>query len=154
MGARDRLAFPGEDAADRATQPLRQRDRDEIEGRGQLGEAAAGGDRGVEQPGAIEIARHPELARGRADRDGVLLREDDPAAAIVGVLDRDQGRRREHDVTRRLVGGAKIVGGEQPALSDSSELHAGIGRPGARFMPDDMRLVTEHHLVAGPRQHS
>jgi hypothetical protein len=37
--------------------------------------------------------------------------------------------------------------------TDRSELHAGIRRAGARLMPDDVRLVTEHHLVAGPRQH-
>jgi hypothetical protein len=49
------------DAADRAPQPLRQGDRDEVEGR-QLGKAAAARDRGVEQARAIEM-RRPRRAR-------------------------------------------------------------------------------------------
>src|SRR5205814_3965935 len=89
---------------------------------------------GIEQPGAIEIGSDTGLARRGADRDGICLREDDPTAEIVGVLDRHQSGGRQHDVARRLRGSAEIRGGEQTAMTDRGELDAGIGRPGAGFI--------------------
>src|SRR6185437_5345358 len=58
--ARDVALLPGEKAADRAAEPLRQRDRDEIEGRREGPERRARGRRGVEEPRAVEIARNAE----------------------------------------------------------------------------------------------
>ncbi len=55
-------------------------------------------------------------------------------------------------MARRLVGGLEVGGGEEPALPDHRELHAGIGGGRAGFVPDDMRLVADHDLVARTRQ--
>ena len=150
--ARDVVAAAGEHAADRAAEPLGQRYRDEVEGRGQLGEGVPGGGGGVEQARAVEIALDAELLRRGADRLRLALRKNDAAAAVVGVLDRDEAGRRVDDVPRRLVRRAQIGGGEEPALADRQELHPGIGRTRTRFVPDDVRLVAEDDLVAGPRQ--
>ena len=97
----------------------------------QLGKAPPRGRRGVEQPRAVEIAGEPEFARRGTDRLDLLLRKHYAAAAIVGVLDRDQRRRRKDDMPRRLIGRAQIRGGEQAAAADRSELHSGICRAGA-----------------------
>ena len=53
---------------------------------------------------------------------------------------------------RRFVGGAQIGRGEHSAAADDGELHSGICRPGARFVPNDVRFVAEHDLVARPGQ--
>ncbi len=98
MGPRDVVGAARKNTADRAAQPLRQRDRDQIKGCGEFGEAMPGSDRRIEQPRAVEVAPDAEILRRRADGDGVLLREDDAAAAVVGVLDRDQPRWREDDM--------------------------------------------------------
>ena len=68
------------------------------------------------------------------------------------VLDRHQRGRRKDDVPRRLERGAQIRRGEQPAASDHGELHAGIRRRGPELVPDDVRLVAHHHIVAGTGQ--
>src|SRR5919109_1974357 len=80
--AGDIIATPGDHATDRATKPLRQRDRDEIEGSSELGQGPSARCRGIEEARAIEIARKAELAGGRADRDGVVLREDHAATPV------------------------------------------------------------------------
>ena len=60
------LARAGEHRAARAAEPLRQRDRDEVERRGQRRRVVAAGGRGVEQPRAVEVGRDAVLARRAA----------------------------------------------------------------------------------------
>src|SRR5216683_360044 len=111
---------PGDDAADRAAEPLRQGDGNEVERRRQLDKRAVGGGHHIEQPGAIEVTGDAKLSRGAADRLDIALRKDDAAAAIMRVLDRHQRGRREDDMARRLVGGAEILGGEKAAAAPDS----------------------------------
>ena len=94
----------------------------------QLGQAEARGNRGVEQPGAVEVGSDPGGTRGSANRHRIGLREHAAAAEIMRVLDDDEACRRQDDVARRFEGGAEVLGREQPALADRREQHAGIAR--------------------------
>ena len=46
----------------------------------------------------------------------------------------------------------QIGSGEQPAAADDGELHPRICGPGARFVPDDVGLVTKDYFIARPGQ--
>ena len=89
--------------AARRAQALRQRDRDEIERRGELGRGGAARDRRVPKPRAVEKGCDATLARGRADALDLVLVDDDAAGTIVRVLDLDQRRRRIDRMAARLA---------------------------------------------------
>ena len=96
----------------------------------------------------------PRFPRAPADAHHLVLREDDTAAAVVGVLDLHQRRRRKHRQAARLDRGFELVRGEQPAPSDLDQLHAGVGRGAAGLVPAGVRLAAGDDLVARPRQHA
>ena len=151
-GTRDPCFVAGEDAADGAAAPLRQRDRHEIEGPRQFGQAEPACGSGVEQPRAVEIGGNARLARRGANPNRIGLREHDPAPEIMRVLDRDEPGRRQHDMPRPLQRGPEFRRAKEAAPSDGRELHAGIGRAGTGFVPDHMGVFAEDHLVARPCQ--
>jgi hypothetical protein len=92
------------------------------------------------------------MLRHAANRERVLLRENDAAAAIVRVLDLHQGGRRIEHVAARLEGVCQIQGREQTTPTHDGELHAGVGGGGAGFVPDGVALVADDDVVAGLRQ--
>jgi len=55
-----------------------------------LASGPARGDGRVSEARAVEVGRDVTLGGGGADPHGLGLREDDPARAVVGVLDLDQ----------------------------------------------------------------
>ena len=148
-GTAHRLGGAGEQAADRAAEALGEGDGDDVEGGGEVGWGCLRGNGRVEQPGAVEIGGAAAFTGRRTDGDHLRLRKDDAAAAVMGVLKADQGGRREDDMTVRLEGGAKILGGEQTSLPGHRELHAGIGARRAGLVPGDMGFGADDHLVAG-----
>ena len=93
-----------------------------------------------------------ELARGAANRVCVRLRENQPAAPIMRVLDSDQTGRREHHVAGRLDGGQKLRRCEQAFGSDGGELHACIRSARARLVPHHVSFMTKDHVVARARE--
>ena len=132
-GRRATMSSPaaGEHRADRRAEPLRERDRDEVERRGERRPASTPRrDRGVEQPRAVEVASR---RRARAPRRRSRSR--------LGCGN-DRGRRRGCACSRPrpassagrrtwpggLRAARNVVGGEQPAAADLGELHAGVRR--------------------------
>ena len=53
--ARDRLAVAGEDRPERRGEALVQAQRDRVDGRGELGERDSERNRGVREPGPVEV---------------------------------------------------------------------------------------------------
>ena len=53
----------------------------------------------------------------------------------------------EDDVSPRLEGSLQVRGGEGAAPTDYGKLDAGIRAGGAGFVPDDVGLVADDHLV-------
>ena len=107
-------------------------------------------DRGVEQPRAVEVRGDPLLARGRADPLELRAVPDEPALAVLGVLDLDQRRRRVEQVAARLARREELVGGEAAVGADRGELHADERRGGAGLVPRRVALDADDDVVAGP----
>ena|SRR6266540_3717649 len=63
----DDVAGPGENRSPRRAEPLRQGDRDEVEGFGAAGRSMTAGDGGVEQARAVEVRGDAALACGGTD---------------------------------------------------------------------------------------
>lgn len=84
-----------------AAESLGERDRDEVERRGQRRRVLAAGGGGVEHPGAVEVAGGAVLAGD--GRDGLELGavSDEPAHAVVRVLDLHERGGREQQVPAR-----------------------------------------------------
>ena len=78
-------------------------------------------DRGVRDPGAVEVNGEPELARSLDDRLELVERPDGAAGAVVGVLERDDRRPRRVEAVVGLNRGADLLGAT-----------AARGSPGAR----------------------
>jgi hypothetical protein len=89
---------------------------------------------------AVQVRGDAVLARGRADPLELVRRDDDAARAVVRVLDLDERRRRVDEVAARLQRREEVVGGEEAAVADLGELHAGVRRPRAGLVPDGVAL--------------
>ena len=91
-----KLARARDDRADRRAEALRQADADRVEAGGELALGRAGRDRGVPQPRAVEVRRHPERVRGLRSTSASCARSQQmPPRHVVRVLDRDDARRRD-----------------------------------------------------------
>jgi hypothetical protein len=76
--------------------------------------------------------------------------KDEPTAAVVGVLDLHERRRREHRQAARLDRCFELRCGEEPPSPTFDQLDAGIGRGATGFVPTGVRLPTGHDFVARP----
>ena len=155
-GGSDRAArcrpCAGEHGADRAAEPLRQRDAASSKGAASS-RSCAGGDRRVEQARAVEIGRHPDFARRGAHRCGSACGKHDAAAAVMRVLDHDQRRRRIDDVARRLEGGAAIRARSKTPLAPTAVSCTPATAAAAGLVPHHVGFAADDHLVAGPGEH-
>ena len=70
------------------------------------------------------------------------------------VLDDDESRRWKDDMSARLHGSREVVGGEESARADGTDLDAGIGGSGARLVPEHMRFAADDHLIARTRKNA
>ena len=68
------------------------------------------------------------------------------------ILESDSSGGRKDDVSRRLECGEKVALDKNPAFACDRELDPGIGGGGAGFMPNDMRLLADHDIIARARQ--
>src|SRR5439155_4129884 len=93
-----------------------------------------GGDRRVDEPGAVEMDGEFVLQAGAHDRLDLVERPGSPAGAVVGVLDRDDARRR--DVHARPVPDLRddLLGREAPM----SPLEPDGQEPGVRGRPAEL----------------
>jgi hypothetical protein len=107
----DEAARAGQKRSARRAEPLRERDGDEVERLGQIGFAAPARDARVPEARAVEEGRDAARAGELADANDLVLREDDPATAVVRVLDLDQRRRRIDRQAGRLDRGLDLGGG-------------------------------------------
>ena len=148
----DELARAGEQRPARRAQPLGERHRDHVEGRGEPVDAETGRDRRIPDPCAVEKAGDAALAGRGADALGFVLGEDDAAGAVVRVLDLDQRGRRVDAVVARLDRGDELRRAEDAARADLGELHAGIRRRAAGLVPDGVAFAADDDVVAGARQ--
>ena len=85
-GALDRLLRAGEDRAERAAEAFREAQRHRVEEAPEPRGGNAGGDRGVQQAGAVEVRRDPALARRGRDGCELLDRPAPSARRVVRVL--------------------------------------------------------------------
>ena len=150
----DQRARTGEQRAAGRAQSLGQRDRDQIERRGERRAGAPARHRSVPKPRAVEKTRHVAFARGCAQALDFALVEDDAAGAIVGVLDFDQRRRRIDRMTARFHRRDEFGDAEDAAGADFGELHAGVGGRRAGLVPDGVALAADDDVVARPGQHA
>ena len=88
------------------------------------------------------------LARRGADRLELGPVPDEPALAVLRVLDLDQRGRRVERVVLRVAGGEELVGGEAAVGADLGELHAGVGRRRAGLVPHGVALDAHDDVVA------
>ncbi len=110
------------------------------------------GGAGVEKPRAVEVRRRAKCAARGANRGHIGLREDEPAAAVVRVLDGDEGCWRLHHMAARSKRRLDVLSREVPAAAGDRELNPGVGGRGAAFVPDEMGFIADDHIVAGARQ--
>ena len=150
----DQVARAGEERAAGRAEAFRERDRDQVERRRELGLGDAARDARVPQTRAVEEGRDAARARQRADANDLVLREDDAAAAVVGVLDLDQRRRRIDRQAARLDRRLERGDVEDAARADLDQLHAGVRRRAAGLVPAGVGLAADDDLVARPRQHA
>ena len=132
-----------------APSPLDSATDNRSNGAAELGHRPPARDRGIPQPGAVQIAGDIALACGGADLLDLIRRENDAARAIVGVLDADHGRRRIRHVAARLDGLDKFLSREDAPRSDLGQLHTRVGRGAPCFVPRHMALAADDDVVAG-----
>ena len=112
--------------------------------------------RRIPQPRAVEVGGEAEFARRGANGNDRILRPDDAAMAVVRVLHLHERRCRQgqHGLVARLGVAADILRGEAPGCPDFSELHPGVRRRPAGFVPDGMRLAAYKDVVARTGEHA
>ena len=125
-GIRHHLGRAGKQRAEWAAETLRETERDGVETAADRRGLLAAADRGVQQPGAVEVKAKPELVAEAAELVDLLQRPDSPAARVVRVLDPDDAGARRVD-HRRPVCGTNLLDAE-PA--------GGAGKPSR----DDTRV--------------
>ena len=154
MGTPDDLARARQHRAAGCPEALGEGDRDEVEGRREGGRVDPQRRRGVEQARSVEVgASTPGVGLGH--QPGTFLDTDDHATgAVVGVLEDQQGGRREDDVAGRLPGGIELGRCDASTAADGAELDARVGGAGARLVPHDVRLGRDEHVIAGAGQGS
>ena len=104
------LPRPGDERAERAAEALGEAEAHGVELAPVLGRRDAGGDRGVEEPGAVQVRREPVNPGLRGHLPHLRERPDAPAAAVVRVLDADELRRRHVQVGGRVDHLAELLG--------------------------------------------
>src|SRR4029453_11895565 len=150
----DQGARAGQERSAWCTEPLRERNRDQIEWRGELRRRMPARDGRVPEPGPIQITGDTVFTRGAANPAPLVLRKDDSSRPVVSVLDLDAGRGRKQHVPARIARREELLGGENAAGADLGQLDAGVRACTARLVPYRMRLPTNDDVVPGARQYS
>ena len=152
----DESARAGQQRAARGAQPLRERDRDQIERRRQL----APRDRPLatlafhSRAPSRKVARPRSCARAQM-RTTSAWREDDAAGPVVGVLDLEQRASADTPAEPRgLIAAAAASSEKTPAAPISCNCTPQLRRRAARLVPGRVAFAADHHLVARPRQHA
>ena len=91
-GLADQIGRAAEGGADRRTEAFGEADADGVEVAGPIGGRNAGGDDGVEQAGAVEVAGQAVVGGPAADFGDGVVRLDAAGAAVVRVLQADEPR--------------------------------------------------------------
>ena len=107
-GARHRLLGAGEERAERAAETLGEAERHRVEAPADRRRLLPAPDRGIEQPGAVEVEAEVELVADRAQLVDLGERPDPPAGGVVRVLDPDDPRAWRVD-RGKAVGGANLL---------------------------------------------
>jgi len=102
--------------------------------------------------GAVEHARHAELARGRGDGLELGALPDQPSHPVLGVLDGHEPRRGIEHVVARLDERADVGGAEPPVLTGDGELHPRVRGAASRLVPHNVTLGADDHIVVGPAE--
>ncbi len=148
-GGGHQLRRARDERAERAAEPLREAERDDVDAAPDLRRRDAERRGGVDDAGAVEVDAQVELAGGLDD--GVDLGERPHAAArgVVGVLDRDDARARH---VRRGVAadGAADLLGRDPATVPGQAAHDEPAEDGraALLVEEDVRGLLGEQLVA------
>ncbi len=113
--ARHQLARAGDQRPERAAEPLGEAERHGVEEAPELGGGDPGCNRGVRDPGAVEVDAESELARGRDGRAELRQRPDRAARAVVGVFEREQAHAGAVERVCGVDRVAQLLGGDAPA---------------------------------------
>ncbi len=136
----DVLAVPASTEPPGSRVPSRARS-DEVERRGERRRVVAARDRGVQQPRAVEVGATPCSRAAAPDALELPAVPDEPALAVLGVLDLDQRRRREEQVPARLASRRGFARGERAVAADLGELDARRSPRRAGLVPDGVALA-------------
>ena len=112
---RHRLGGAGKERAERAAEAFRETERDGVEARRRSSRRPSPlRDRGVQQPGAVEVEAEAELGAAAAELVDLLERPDPPARSRCGCS-RARATRRARRMDRRdAVCGAHLLDAEPP----------------------------------------
>ena len=132
-----------------AASPLERQTLTESTAPGQLPAIHAEGDRGVEDPGAVEVDEEAAALREFDNAGGVLGRQRGAVAAVMGVLQADEAGPGEVDVVG-ADGGLDIFPPERPVglIGDRVGEDPAQGGHPARLVDEDVRAVSEDDLLA------
>ncbi len=105
--------------------------------------------RGIENPGTVQMNRHPG---GKGHRAGILhgRHRNDPAIG-VGVFQADQRGFREMNILSDADAATNGLGIENAKTTlQRAQLHTGQDGGSTGFMPDDVTVIAKNHLIPAP----
>src|SRR5439155_21462785 len=89
-----------------------------------------------------------------ADPFSLVLWEDDPACAIMSILDLNECRWRINDMASGLARGKELFGSKDTSCADFGELHSRIRSRPAGLVPDRVALAAHNDVVPWPGEHA